>query len=325
MLITENLSKTYKTKIKKGIIKTEKIETQAVKSLNMRVYEGQIVGLLGINGAGKTTTIKMLSTLLEPTSGRGEVSGLDLVKDQRKIKRMINMIAGGERMIYWRLTAEENLWYYGTLYDVPRDILKKRIKDLLVLVGLEKASKTPVERYSKGMKQRLQIARGLVNNPQYIFMDEPTLGLDAPVAKELRDYTRRLAYDEGRAILLTSHYMQEVEELCEYIYILDEGTLIAEGSPKELSHIVCERRTLRVELSNLSQNAQSSLNVLCKNSGAKLEILQNNSSVELIIEFLEDISAEVAATLSGHNSAIRKFYIDEPKLEDAIIKLSRRG
>jgi len=325
MLVTENLGKTYKTKIRRGILKTEKVETQAVESLNIKLKEGQIVGLLGINGAGKTTSIKMLSTLLEPTSGRGEIDGLDLVRDERKIKQMINMIAGGERMLYWRLTAEENLWYYGSLYDVPKDVLKNRIDELLCLVGLEEAKNTPVERYSKGMKQRLQIARGLINNPQYIFMDEPTLGLDAPVAKELRDYVKRLAYDRGRGILLTSHYMQEVEELCEYIYILDKGVLIAEGTPKQLANITCEEKILRIELNKWSRDIQDSLNLLCQKSGASLEVLNSTTSIELIIKSLEDISSQIAATLSEHKAPIRKFYIDEPKLEDAIIKLSRRN
>lgn len=325
MLITENLGKIYKTKIRRGLFNIEKKETAAVQSLNLELRGGQIVGLLGINGAGKTTTIKMLSTLLEPTTGRGEIDGLDLVRDERRIKKMINMIAGGERMIYWRLTAKENLWYYGNLYDVPKDIMKKRINELLSLVGLEDAKNTPVEGYSKGMKQRLQIARGLINNPQYIFMDEPTLGLDAPVAKELRDYARRLAYDEGRSILLTSHYMHEVEELCEYIYILDNGALIAEGTPSQLASIASENKILRIELGKLPHILHNSLNDLCQKSGAQLEISSNSLSVELVIKSLEDISSEVATALSAHNAPIRKFYIDEPKLEDAIIKLSRRN
>ncbi|WP_432661760.1 ABC transporter ATP-binding protein [Wukongibacter baidiensis] len=325
MLITENLGKVYKSKIRKGLFQSERVEIDAVKSLNLELREGQIVGLLGINGAGKTTSIKMLSTLLEPTKGRGEIDGLDLVKDEKRIKKMINMIAGGERMIYWRLTAKENLWYYGNLYDVPKDILKKRIDELLSLVGLTEAKDTPVERYSKGMKQRLQIARGLINNPNYIFMDEPTLGLDAPIAKELRDYARRLAYDEDRAILLTSHYMHEVEELCEYIYVLDKGALIAEGTPAQLASIASTEKVLRVELNRLSKPTQNSLDLLCQKAGATLEILNNNTSVELVIKSIDDISSEIAATLSTHHAPIRSFYIDKPKLEDAIIKLSRRN
>lgn len=324
MLVTENLGKVYKGKIRKGLFQSERVKVDAVKSLNLELREGQIVGLLGINGAGKTTTIKMLSTLLEPTRGRGEIDGLDLVNDEKKIKKMINMIAGGERMIYWRLTAKENLWYYGNLYDVPKDILSKRIDELLSLVGLLEAKDTPVERYSKGMKQRLQIARGLINNPNYIFMDEPTLGLDAPIAKELRDYARKLAYDEGRAILLTSHYMHEVEELCEYIYVLDRGALIAEGTPSQLASIACEEKVLKVELNGLSHPVQNSLDLLCKKSGATLEILNNSTSVELVIKSIEDISSEIAAALSNHHAPIRSFYVDKPKLEDAIIKLSRR-
>ena len=191
MLIAKGLKKNYITKEKKGFLKSSSKTVEAVKSLDLTVESGKIVGLLGLNGAGKTTTIKMLSTLLEPDEGNCSIDGLDLIKDAYKIKHIVNMIAGGERMVYWRLTARENLEYFGKLYNLPNNILKTRIDNLIEFVGLSERANEAVENYSKGMKQRLQIARGLINNPKYLFMDEPTLGLNAPIARDLRKFTKK--------------------------------------------------------------------------------------------------------------------------------------
>jgi ABC-2 type transport system ATP-binding protein len=248
MLIAEHLSKTYETMDWNGFLKRKKTRVEAVKDVSLELHKGQIIGLLGINGAGKTTTIKMLSTLLLPTTGRIDVDGLDAVKDAMTVKKRINMIAGGERMIYWRLTARENLWYYGQLYGIDNKILEGRIQRLLEMVGLSEKQDIPVERFSKGMKQRLQIARGLINDPSYIFMDEPTLGLDAAIARELREHVKELACKEGKSILLTTHYIQEVEELCEYVYVMDKGVVIVQGTPKELALMGVENKILCLEL-----------------------------------------------------------------------------
>ena len=140
--------------------------------------------------------------------------------------------------MYWRLTAKENLEYFGSLYGLSGDVLRDRIKELLKLVELEEAADIPVERYSKGMKQRLQTARGLINDPEYIFLDEPTLGLDIMIAKEIRELIRGLAVKKNKGILLTTHYISEAEELCDYIYVLDKGEVIAEGTKEELRSLL---------------------------------------------------------------------------------------
>ena len=319
MLIAENLKKVYD--IKKGIFRKEKSQVEAVKGINLQIKKGQIVGLLGINGAGKTTSIKMLSTLISPTEGKINIDGLDAVKNSMEVKKIINMVAGGERMIYWRLTGRENLWYYGQLYNIEDKELKNRIEYLLELVGLVDSGDIPVERYSKGMKQRLQIARGLINNPSYIFMDEPTLGLDAAIAKELREHVKRISAVEGKSILLTSHYMAEVEELCEYIYIMDKGKIIAEGTPKELALLSREESVLCVELNSFNKNIHA-------------ELLKTGFAEESQVEFDEktkiytfkskrDISSEIAAIILQHKMPVKTFYTKEPKLEDTIIKLSK--
>ena len=242
-IIAQHLVKDYilkeKIKEKSGLFgRKQKKVIHAVKDISLEIPQEKIIGVLGINGAGKTTTIRMLASIIAPTSGSLTMNGVDAVKNHLWIKERINVISGGERNLYWRLTAKENLRYFGSLYGLSGDDLDKRITYLLRTVGLEEAANVPVERYSKGMKQRLQIARGLINDPIYLFMDEPTLGLDIVIAKEIRNLVSDLAHKEGRGILLTTHYISEAEELCDYIYILDKGRIIAEGTKEQLKGLL---------------------------------------------------------------------------------------
>lgn len=242
-IIAQHLVKDYilkeKIKEKSGLFgRKQKKVIHAVKDISLEIPQEKIIGVLGINGAGKTTTIRMLASVIAPTSGSLTMNGVDAVKNHLWIKERINVISGGERNLYWRLTAKENLRYFGSLYGLSGDDLDKRITYLLRTVGLEEAANVPVERYSKGMKQRLQIARGLINDPIYLFMDEPTLGLDIVIAKEIRNLVSDLAHKEGRGILLTTHYISEAEELCDYIYILDKGRIIAEGTKEQLKGLL---------------------------------------------------------------------------------------
>ena len=242
-IIAQHLVKDYilkeKIKEKSGLFgRKQKRVIHAVKDISLEIPQEKIIGVLGINGAGKTTTIRMLASIIAPTSGSLTMNGVDAVKNHLWIKERINVISGGERNLYWRLTAKENLRYFGSLYGLSGDDLDKRIAYLLRTVGLEEAANVPVERYSKGMKQRLQVARGLINDPIYLFMDEPTLGLDIVIAKEIRNLVSDLAHKEGRGILLTTHYISEAEELCDYIYILDKGRIIAEGTKEQLKGLL---------------------------------------------------------------------------------------
>lgn len=234
-IVARHLVKNYILKEKKGLfVRRQKKVIHAVKDISLEIPQGKITGVLGINGAGKTTTIRMLASVISPTSGSLTMNGVDAVKNHRWVKERINVISGGERNLYWRLTAKENLRYFGSLYGLSGTSLNEKIVHLLKIVGLEEAADVPVERYSKGMKQRLQIARGLLNNPQYLFLDEMTLGLDIIIAKEIRNLISDLARKEGRGVLLTTHYISEAEELCDYIYVLDKGEIIAEGTKEQL-------------------------------------------------------------------------------------------
>ena len=238
MIQAEHLSKTYVLKEKSHLFGKKKVrQISAVRDISLEIPKGKITGVLGINGAGKTTTIRMLASLITPTSGSLTMDGVDAVKNHLWVKERINMISGGERNLYWRLTAQENLRYFGSLYGIGKKELEERIGELLKTVGLEEAKDIPVERYSKGMKQRLQIARGLINEPEYLFLDEPTLGLDILIAKKIRELIHSLAKERGKGILLTTHYISEAEELCDYIYVLDQGQIIARGTKEELKEI----------------------------------------------------------------------------------------
>ncbi|MNP01355.1 Daunorubicin/doxorubicin resistance ATP-binding protein DrrA [compost metagenome] len=233
------------------------------------------------------------------------------------------MIAGGERMIYWRLTAYENLWYYGQLYGIPNDILEKRIEELLKLVGLYENKDKKVEEFSKGMKQRLQIARGLINDPSYIFMDEPTLGLDAVVSKELRTHVKSLAKEKGKGILLTSHYMEEVEELADYIYVLDKGMIIRQGTSKELSKQVFKKVEYRLTLHNKIEALQRYMLISLLGHDNTVEIYEEDNSYHIISS--KNLSLNISQICSDKGAIIKEFFEIVPRLEDTIIKLSEKG
>lgn len=227
----KNLKREYTTT--KGWFLRKKSKLMAVNGIDFTVKEGEIFGLLGENGAGKTTTIKMLITLLAPTEGECKVLGYDTYKEADKVRGDINFVFGGEMGVYRRLSARDNLLYFAGLYKIKGQEAKRRTEELLKLVELEEAADRLVETYSKGMIQRLQIARGLINNPKIVFMDEPTVGLDPLGANMLRDIIRKLK-KEGRTVLLTTHYMQEADELCDHIAVINKGKIIALDTPDNL-------------------------------------------------------------------------------------------
>lgn len=237
-----NLKREYITK--KGWLHPKKDKVMAVNGISFQVNKGEIFGLLGENGAGKTTTIKMLITLLAPTSGTCKVLGMDTfgqnsrVGNEKKIRERINFIFGGEMGVYRRLSAKDNLMYFAGLYRIEKSEAERKVKELLELVELTPESERLVETFSKGMVQRLQIARGLLNDPEIIFMDEPTIGLDPMGARMLRNLIVKLK-EQGKTILLTTHYMYEADELCDRIAIINKGKILALETPDQLKAQYC--------------------------------------------------------------------------------------
>ncbi len=321
MIEIKNLQKVYDVKRRQSFFHSTREKVVAVKDISLQIDRGQIVGLLGINGAGKTTTIKMLTTLIEPTNGSYSFDGIDAIVRPDLVKRQINMIAGGERMIYWRLTAYENLWYYGQLYGIDNTLLKKRIEQLLHIVGLEDKADLPVETYSKGMKQRLQIARGLINDPKYIFLDEPTIGLDAVVTKDLHREIRGLAKDQGKGILLTSHYLSEVEELCDYIYIMNKGELVIEGTKKELTDYCFAKNSYEFAVQGMDEKISLKLKAYLNPLDKDLEVTYKNGYA--LISSKAELSSSIAEFAIKEKLIISELHKREPSLEQAVLKLSK--
>ncbi len=320
MIRTTDLRKTFRTK-EKGLFGA-RTEKTAVDGLDLEIPRGRVTGLLGLNGAGKTSTIKILATLLAPTSGTVTLDGLDLVARPREARRRINLIAGGERMVYGKMTGAENLWYFGQLYDVPRAVLRPRIAELLELVGLTEAADTVVERYSRGMAQRLSIARGLINDPAYLLLDEPTLGLDAPIARDLRRVVADLAR-EGRGVLLTSHYLAEVEELCEHVYVIAQGRHLAAGSPAELKSATGSHRAVRIAIPSPSPELEVELADFCARLGGRSASTRRpDGSLELTVHHPEDIAGPLAGAVLAAGGAIGGLEVTEASLEDAIMALT---
>jgi ABC-2 type transport system ATP-binding protein len=225
---SNQLKKTFKTR--QGFWKRTTRVTEAVQEVTFEVSKGELFGLLGPNGAGKTTTVKMLSTLLLPTSGTITILGLDILRDTMEVRKRIGFTFGGARGLYGRLTAVENLRYFAELYAMEPAVTRKRIPELLELVNLLDRGNEKVETYSSGMQQRLHLARALLHDPELIFLDEPTVGIDPVGARELRATIKELK-SRGKTILLTTHYMAEADELCDRIAIINKGRIIAMDTP----------------------------------------------------------------------------------------------
>ena len=225
----EGLGRTYTSR---GLL-GGKQETVALEALDLQIPKGVVFGLLGPNGAGKTTTVRILSTLLTPTRGAARVLGFDEVRQASQVRRNIGLILAGERGLYGRLTGQQNLAYFGALNHMRPKQASSRGEELLDQVGLAGARNTLVEEYSRGMKQRLHVARGLLADPSVIFMDEPTIGLDPIAAQELRRHIPELV-ERGKTVLLTTHYMVEADMLCDNIAIIDKGRLVNLGTPSEI-------------------------------------------------------------------------------------------
>ncbi len=209
----------------------------AVDHISFNVENGEIFTLLGPNGAGKTTTIKILTTLLKPTSGTAKVAGFDVDKDKDSVRKSIGIVFQ-EPSLDWRLTGRENLDFHARIYGIGREEREERIEEVLKLVELKDKVDVVVDKYSGGMKRRLELARGFIHNPKVLFLDEPTLGLDTHTRRRIWDYIRELNDSEGVTIVLTTHHMEEADYLCDHVGIMDRGEIIALDTPKNLKDLI---------------------------------------------------------------------------------------
>lgn len=274
----------------------------------MDICNNEVFGLLGQNGAGKTTIIHMLATLLKPTAGSATVNGFDIVKEPAKVRASIGIVfqaPSSDDM----LTGYENLKLHSLLYNVPRKIREKRISDVLELVDLTERQHDQVKKYSGGMRRRLEIARGILHKPKILFLDEPTLGLDPRSRESMWKYIRKLVQEEKITIILTTHYMEEADFLCDRIGILDRGKIIALDTPSQLKEIVSGNDIIKLRLEKkdedfdtllkdlsfihrISTDVDGSVNLLVENASRNLpKILKkvNAESVEFSNRNLNDV------------------------------------
>jgi ABC-2 type transport system ATP-binding protein len=311
-----DLHRTYKTYT--GTIRRRAKEIEAVRGVSFEIAKGELFGLLGPNGAGKTTTIKMLITLLIPTSGTARVLGLDVVKDAREVRKRIGYVFGGERGVYERLSGYDNLRYFAELYGVPGREQKARIEELLDLVGLKGREHERAEGYSRGMKQRLHIARGLLHDPEVVFLDEPTIGLDPVGARELRSTISSLT-DAGKTILLTTHYMFEADALCDRIAVITKGNIVAEGTPGQLKSRVESGSVTEVEVYGVPEETVERLRRL---EGVLAVWIEEREQAQ-VLSVQTRADTQLTAAILGHldGASVGRVSRREPTLEDAYVAL----
>ena len=311
-----DLHRTYRTST--GVLRRKWMDVEAVRGVSFAVAEGELFGLLGPNGAGKTTTIKMLITLLIPTKGSASVLGFDVVNDAREVRRRIGYVFGGERGVYERLSGYDNLRYFAELYGVEPDKIKPRIEYLLELVGLKGREQERTEGYSRGMKQRLHIARGLLHDPPVVFLDEPTIGLDPVGARELRATIASLA-EAGKTILLTTHYMFEADALCDRIAVINQGEIVAQGTPRDLKREVGEGTVVEVEVFGVPEGMVERVRAIDGVTAVAVEEREQAQVLAVQIRADAELTQPILGALDG--ASVGRVSRREPTLEDVYVTL----
>jgi ABC-2 type transport system ATP-binding protein len=311
-----DLRRTYQTTT--GVIRRKRLDVEAVRGISFSVERGELFGLLGPNGAGKTTTIKMLITLLLPTTGQARVLGHDVVEDAREVRRRIGYVFGGDRGLYERLSAYDNLRYFAELYGVSGSRQRARIDEVLELVGLKGREKERVEGYSRGMRQRLHIARGILHDPEVVFLDEPTIGVDPVGARDLRQTIADLV-TTGKTVLLTTHYMFEADALCDRIAVIANGEIVGEGTPEALKGDVAGGRVTEIEVFGVDEAILVRLRGI---GGVTAVTVEEQDQKQLLIvqttgerELTQPLLAELDGVEVGRVAS------REPTLEDAYVAL----
>ncbi|MGH2454945.1 MAG: ABC transporter ATP-binding protein [Candidatus Limnocylindria bacterium] len=311
-----DLVRTYRTHT--GVIRRRRLDVEAVRGVSFGVRPGELFGLLGPNGAGKTTTIKMLITLLLPTSGTARVMGHDVVAETTEVRKRIGYVFGGDRGLYDRVSAMDNLRYFAELYGVDPAEQKSRIAALLEMVGLTGREQEKVEGYSRGMRQRLHIARGLLHDPEVVFLDEPSIGLDPVGARELRATIKTLV-EAGKTVLLTTHYMFEADALCDRIAVINDGLIVALGTGADLKQAVAARTIVEIETFGVTPEAVAAVRDDPDVIAVNMEERDQSQILLVQSETGTLITQRLLARLG--ETRIGKVVGREPTLEDAYVHL----
>jgi ABC-2 type transport system ATP-binding protein len=288
----------------KALFAKARKETQAVKGVSFEIEPGELVGFLGPNGAGKTTTIKMLTGILHPTTGEAKVLGFDPFMRQPELLRQISLVMGNKCQLWWDLPAWDSFVVFRELYGIDHDVFKARIEMLLDIMGLTEKVHTQVRKMSLGERMKCELVAALLHGPKVIFLDEPTIGLDLVSQKRIREFLAQVNQDDGCTIVLTSHYMLDVEELCKRVVVIDQGTLIYDGELKALSDRYSNHRHLRLQFSSAVAEADlTRFGTIVESdaTSATLSILKDETpaiTAKVLSEFpvadlgIEDVSIE---------------------------------
>jgi ABC-2 type transport system ATP-binding protein len=310
-IVCEHLRREYRSRRKNGPV------TVAIDDLDLTVERGQIFGLLGPNGAGKTTLIKVLTTLLSPTSGTASVAGFDVAREGNQVRRRIGFVFGGDRGLYFRLSGRDNLLYFGALYGLSRADATERAGRLLATVGLDTYGNRRVEQYSRGMRQRLHVARGLLTDPDVLFFDEPTIGLDPEGARELRTLIGNLRTSD-RTVLLTSHYMVDIDLLCDRLTIIGEGKVLAEGTPGDIRRRAPQAEVIELEMDRPAAGAVAAIRAL--DSVHAVETEPRGSAYRLSVSCVDAAPLlDQVLALVRTEATVLASYVRQPTLEDSYV------
>jgi len=292
-------------------------ELVAVDTLNFTVEQGEVFGLLGPNGAGKTTTLSMLCTILKPTSGTAIVNGYDITEHPSQVRRSIGIVFQ-EPSIDDRLTGRENLEMHADLYGVPKREQRKRIEDVLELVELHDKADLLMRTYSGGMRRRLEIARGFIHYPKVLFLDEPTLGLDPQTRGHIWTYISELSEREGITIILTTHYMEEADNLCDRVAIIDYGKIVALDEPDRL------KEALEGDIISVKTDAMKQLSAKLIGVGWVKESREENGQLKLVVKDGNAALPRVVEIAASSGIHIDSMSIHEPTLEDVFLNYTGR-
>ena len=312
---TEQLSRVFKTK---------KLEIIALNRVDLEIRTGELFGLLGPNGAGKTTLIKILTTLLAPSSGRASVAGVDVAENPWEVRRHISMVSGGESSGYGLLTVEENLWMFSQFYGINGKTARTRIRELLEIVGLADRAKTKIYHLSTGMRQKMNFVRGFLTDSEILFLDEPTLGLDVQTSHTLRAFIKDwVGKGLDKTVLLTTHYMHEAEELCGRVAIIHDGRVLACDTPDNL-----KKRLQREVVFRLQVTAIASPEKLFEDlRGVRRfshEEINGGTELNLILDDEKSLPPILTAIQQSHGELI-SLEKRSPTLEDVFISMVGRG
>ena len=294
----------------KGLIKPEKVEVKAVTDVNLSIEEGEIVGFLGPNGAGKTTTLKMLTGILYPSSGTCSVMGYKPTDRKPEMLRKISLVMGNKQQLWWDLPAMDSFLVFKELYEVPDALYKRRLDQLVEALQITDKVDTQVRRLSLGERMKCELVAALLYAPKVMFLDEPTLGLDVVSQKRIREFLQELHREDGSTIVLTSHYMQDVQELCPRVVIIDHGTVFYDGSLEDLS---------------TKDQGESQIQIQLETNAVSEDLARFGTvvSVDGNTACLTVARADVPSALSGllANYKVQTLSVEEPPLEDVIRRL----